>query len=369
MTMKQKLIILIVLGLLANLSITAQNKPNANVDKHIEEEVGYAILMMGNGMLKQSIHFLDSMNVANPDNYLIQYELGYAHLLNKDYEKSLNTYKYICDNLPDADAQAYQMLGNLYDYNGNREKAIEAYKKGIEKFPESGLNYCELGTMIAATKEDYSAAFEYYETGINVDPQYAPNYYRAAQILMLMSRQRAWGMIYAETMALMSNRVDRKEELMNIMIDIYNESITQKGDTLTVVINEGNVVELYADLIAMMYEHGHFKAAEVKKSSERYTIKELIEVRSGIIELLREIDSVYLFKYLCQVYDAGHWDAYNYWLFYEVMTEEAEAWMSENIDKMERFSEWYAQNPFELSNKNRVCRMDFMEKLSKEMSK
>ena len=351
-------LVLFVVGVMANV-VVAQSQPSADMGKHIKKEVQYAILLMDNGMVKQSIHFLDSMNVVHPDNFLVMFELGYAHLLDKNYEKSLNIYKYMCDNLPDADAQAYQMLGNLYDYNGNREKAIESYKKGIEKFPESGLNYCELGTMIAATKEDYSAAFEYYETGINVDPQYAPNYYRAAQILMLMSRQRAWGMIYAETMALMSNRVDRKEELMNIMTDIYNESITQKGDTLTVVINEGNVVELYAD----------FKAAEVKKSSERYTIKELIEVRSGIIELLREIDSVYLFKYLCQVYDAGHWDAYNYWLFYEVMTEEAEAWMSENIDKMERFSEWYAQNPFELSNKNRVCRMDFMEKLSKEMSK
>jgi tetratricopeptide (TPR) repeat protein len=132
--MKKSLIsiVLFLLGTLVNVAV-GQTMPTTDMDKHIKKEVQYAILLMDNGMVKESIHFLDSMNVVHPDNFLVMFELGYAHLLDKNYEKSLNIYKYMCDNLSDSDAQTYQMLGNLYDYNGNREKAIETYKKGIEK--------------------------------------------------------------------------------------------------------------------------------------------------------------------------------------------------------------------------------------------
>ena len=353
-------IVLFLLGVLVNVAV-AQNKPTTDMKKHIEKEVEYAILLMDNGMLKESIHFLDSINKACPNEYHVQYELGYAYLLDKNYSESLNLFKSLI-NHPEANAQTYQMLGNLYDYVEKYDKAIEVYKKGIEKFPKSGLNYCELGVMEAMNK-NYSMAVKCFEAGIFYDPAYAPNYYRAAQLIMQVSRQRAWGMIYAETMALMYNREDRKKELIGIMCDIYNESITSKGDTLTVVINEGNEVETYADLIAMMYEHAHFNAAKVEKSGERYTIKDLIEIRSGFFEMLRDVDMVYLFKYLSQIYDAGHWEAYNYWLFYEVMPEESKKWIEDNLDKYEAFVNWGDANQFKLSdeNKNTVCRLYFMK--------
>ena len=361
-------VLMVVVALFASASAVGQTMPTTDMDKHIKKEVQYAILLMDNGMVKESIHFLDSMNVVHPDNFLVMFELGYAHLLDKNYEKSLNIYKYMCDNLSDADAQTYQMLGNLYDYNGNREKAIETYKKGIEKFPKSGLNYCELGVMEAMNK-NYSNAVKCFESGIFYDPTYAPNYYRVAQVIMQASSQRAWGMIYAETMALMSNREDRKKELVGIMCDIYNESITSKGDTLTVVINEGNDVKTYADLIAMMYEHAHFNAAKVEKSGDRYAIKDMIEIRSGFFEMLRKIDKVYLFKYLCQLYDAGHWEAYNYWLFYEVLPEESQKWIDENYDKFEAFAKWYDSNRFNLSEENTVCRLYFMKDILENETK
>lgn len=364
--MKKNLIsiVLFLLGALAHVAV-AQNMATPDMKKHIQKEVEYAILLMDNGMVKESIHFLDSINKACPNEYLVQYELGYAYLINKNYSESLEVYKNLI-NHPNADAQTYQMLGNLYDYEGQRDKAIKVYKKGIEKFPNSGLNYCELGVMVAMN-DNYSEALKSFETGIFCDPTYVPNYYRAAQVLMYVGKQRAWGMIYAETMALMPNREDRKKELIGAMCDIYNESITSKGDTLTVVINEGNEVETYADLIAMMYEHAHFNATKVKKSGERYTIKDLIEIRSGFFEMLRDVDMVYLFKYLSQIYDAGHWEAYNYWLFYEVMPDESMKWIDENSEKFKAFADWYDANRFKLSteNKNTVCRLYFMKDVTK----
>lgn len=347
-------LVLFVVGAMANV-VVAQSQPSADMGKHIKKEVQYAILLMDNGMVKQSIHFLDSMNVVHPDNFLVMFELGYAHLLDKNYEKSLNIYKYMCDNLPDADAQAYQMLGNLYDYNGNREKAIEAYKKGIEKFPNSGMIYCELGIM-SLHENDFNTALGYFETGIMVEPTYSPNYYRASQLLM-DSNQKSWGMIYAETMANLPSREGRKAEVIKIMTDVINEKITYKNDSIRVSFNEVNVVDTYADVVATLYEMGFFKAATIKKQGDKFSIKDLIELRSGLFELVPTLkEDVYLFDFFARLKEAGHWEAYNYWLFYEVNKEEADAWLSENYDKLEALSAWLDDNPFELTDKNSVSR-------------
>lgn len=347
-------LVLFVVGVMANV-VVAQSQLSTDMKKHIKEEVGYAIMLMDNGMVKQSIHFLDSMNVAHPDNYLVMFELGYAYLLDNDYKKSLTVYEYICDKLPEADAQAYQMLGNLYDYNQDAQKAIETYKKGLEKFPNSGMIYCELGIM-SLKENDFNAALDYFETGIVVEPAYSPNYYRASQLLM-DSNQKSWGMIYAETMANLPSREGRKAEVMKIMTDVINEKITYKNDSIRVSFNEVNVVDTYADVVATLYEMGFFKAATIKKQGDKFSIKELIELRSGLFELVPTLkEDVYLFDYLDRLNKAGHWDAYNYWLFYEVNQEEAEAWLSENFDKLEALVDWVDNNPFVLTDKNFVSR-------------
>lgn len=356
------LFVMIVAGLMASDSAMAQKQtmPVTDTEKHIKKEVQYAILLMDNGMVKESIHFLDSMNVVHPDNYLIMFELGYAYMLDKDYKKSLKIYKYMCDKLPDADAQTYQMLGTLYDYNGDAKKSVEAYKKGLKKFPNSGLIYCELGIM-SLKENDYNSALDYFEKGIAVEPDYSPNYYRAAQLLM-GSNQRAWGMIYAETMALMPSREGRKEEVMKMMTDVINEKITHRGDTVHIAFNKVNVVDTYADAIAGLYEVGYYKAATIKKQSDRFSIKELIEMRSGLMEVAQTLDGVvYLLDYLCKVNDAGHWEAYNYWLFYEVNPEEANAWYEENSNKIDAFASWYEENPFLPSTEHRMSRLQFLQ--------
>ncbi len=49
-------LVLFVVGVMANV-VVAQSQPTPDMGKHIKKEVQYAILLMDNGMVKQSIHF------------------------------------------------------------------------------------------------------------------------------------------------------------------------------------------------------------------------------------------------------------------------------------------------------------------------
>ena len=50
-------VLMVVVALLASASAVGQTMPSADMGKHIKKEVQYAILLMDNGMVKQSIHF------------------------------------------------------------------------------------------------------------------------------------------------------------------------------------------------------------------------------------------------------------------------------------------------------------------------
>ena len=59
----------------------------------IEEKIGEAVQLMDNGAVGKSIVILNEVIEEEPDNYVAQYELGYAHLLNKNYRLSIDVYE------------------------------------------------------------------------------------------------------------------------------------------------------------------------------------------------------------------------------------------------------------------------------------
>lgn len=59
----------------------------------IEEKIGEAVQLMDNGAVGKSIVILNEVIEEEPDNYVAQYELGYAHLLNKNYRLCIDIYE------------------------------------------------------------------------------------------------------------------------------------------------------------------------------------------------------------------------------------------------------------------------------------
>jgi len=61
-----------------------------------------------------------------------------------------------------------------------------------------------------------------------------------------------------------------------------------------------------------------------------------------------------LLDYQKEIADAGHFEAYNYWLLNQGEPEEFEKWKSENEEKWTAFIDWFKDNNLHLDEENRL---------------
>lgn len=63
---------------------------------------------------------------------------------------------------------------------------------------------------------------------------------------------------------------------------------------------------------------------------------------------------MYLLPFWKSVIDAGHWDAYNYFIFSDVFPDESSAWIRDNREALNGFIDWYNASPFTLDKTHTV---------------
>ncbi|MBN1116148.1 MAG: tetratricopeptide repeat protein [Bacteroidales bacterium] len=328
-------------------------------DKHKAEFLlNEAIVTMDNGDSDKAIDLLKEAKKLDPDNFIYDYETGYAYLLKEDYAASLKMYKktikynYVTD-------QCYQMLGNLYDYNKQPQKAIKTYDKGLVRFPNSGRLYLEKGNMFW-NKKQFQKALPLYEAGIKAEPSYASNYYKAAT-LYCNSTEEVWGMIYGEIFMNLERNSKRTEEISKLLYDTYKSQITFPTDsTASVSFSQNNTISLDAlsnpETFKLPYGIGAYEPTLLLSITghNKITISSLDSIRSKFIELyfnsnLHEKYPNVLFEYQKKLSDKGYIKAYNHWILMKGNESEFDIWYSKNQHEWNEFIEWFLENPLEIS--------------------
>ena len=106
-----------------------------------------AIELMDNGDPDQGIVLLRQALTLDPDYWPLTYEMAYAYMVKRDYQKAIKLaktlYKY-----EDCNDLVYQLVGNCYDYLKNPKKALKVYAQGLKRFPDSGALYLEQGVPV-----------------------------------------------------------------------------------------------------------------------------------------------------------------------------------------------------------------------------
>ena len=97
-----------------------------------------------------------------------------ANYLKRDFAKAIEIGKEITDR-PDADEQAFQVLGLSYKAIASYKECAKLYKTALKKFPNSGVIYSEYGELLALDK-NLEDAINQWEKGIELDPGYSGNY-------------------------------------------------------------------------------------------------------------------------------------------------------------------------------------------------
>ncbi|MCC5946676.1 MAG: tetratricopeptide repeat protein [Bernardetiaceae bacterium] len=354
--------VLLLFMLLATNTVAGQSKQ----DKARAIELGQeAIALMDGGNIKKSLELLEEAQKLDPKNFNYPYEMAYAHYLDSDFKSSIKILKKLVKH-PDVQPNAYQMLGNAYSLSGQRDKAIKTYKKGLDIFPNAGPLYLELGNVERAV-ESYNEALTYYEKGIEVDPAFPSNYYWTS-ILFANSTEEVWGMIYGEIFIHLEPNTKRTSEISKLLFDVYKSEIQFQNDTsFSISFSQNNVITI-DDISNLKIPFGlgiyetTLSLAVIGES--QINLESLNRIRSRFIELYfeKEHHKKYpniLFDLHKKILDAGHFEAYNYWILMVGAPEEFEKWAEQNKDKWQNFGKWFVSNLLQIDEENKFHRSQY----------
>ena len=326
----------------------------------------HAIELMDAGKTQESVALLEEAHQLDPSDYNYSYELALAHSMQKDYAKAVSLLEPLLQH-PQVSATVYQLLGNCYDYLLDPALAKTTYEKGLAKFPASGVLLVEFGNL-ELNKKNYQQAINFYEKAIEQDPAYVPSYYRAAR-LYLISSQNFLGMIYGEMFVNLERRSKRSVEISKLLFDTYKSQITFP-DKLSYSLNFSKTVIDASSLknnqkpkipFDMIYETDLGLALLGK---DTITLHSLKTIRGGFISSYFHLkhNVLYpnvLFDYQQRVAQAGHEEAYNYWLLNQGSPNEFKQWYQLHEANFKAFNEWFKENPLTLDAKHKFYRAQY----------
>lgn len=283
----------------------AQDRLTAEEDDALRQ----AVEASDNGREDEAVESLLLLRKAHPNDYAINYELGYALMMKKDYEGAAKTFRAL-QNRKESDDLTYAMEGNALDYMGKRGDALRTYRKGLDRFPNSGRLMMELGN-IKLSDEQYEAALEWYVRGMEAEPSFPSNYFRAAALL-LNSSDTDGGLAAGEAFMMLNPSGDRSRTMSKMLSDAYRTLLA----TDTAAGKEQTELRRVAEKKSRLLDMGRSESACGATGQRVRAVEEAIRA-------------------------AGHWTAYCAWL--TRMGDEARfrGWMGFHENDLERFAEWF----------------------------
>lgn len=329
------------------------------------------IKLMDEGNTKEAIGYLEEAKKLDPDDPSYDYEIAFAYNIDKNYKKVIK----VCEGLTkhkNVFPKVYQMLGNAYDYDGNPKKAIKTYERGMNVFPNAGNLYLERGNM-ELMKEEYNAALEFYIEGTKVEPMYPSNYYWCAK-LYLSTENEYLGMIYGEIFINLERNSGRTVEISELLYNTYKSEITFPTDTSVSVSFASNTINVSSEDLKKKNSAENL-IAQLTRTSYGLSVYEMtlalsvVSEREVSLESLDRIRTKFrenyysteqnvaypnaLFEYQKTIQEAGHMEAYNYWLLSQGDSDGFTTWMEANESKWDDFIDWYSPNPIQLNDSNK----------------
>lgn len=323
------------------------------------------------GNYELALEAYNNLLVRYPNNEYLLYEKGLTLYNMKRPQEAIPVFEKCISsggNLPIS----YTMLGNCYDVLGESRKAIEIYEQGYEKFPTNSIFLTEIGN-VCNHHGLFVEAIKTYEMGMMVEPARPQNYFRAAT-LEFKTAEPIWGLIYAETSMLLSpNNHERFYDMSRQMAECYLENTKAVNDTLQITLFKNDTIQIktsgsldnvklnpgliiskcYSVAMQKMINENipiDFKTIETFSILRRYMVDTYYESTENIFG-----DSMYLLEFQKSIINAGHWDAYTWFIFSPILRDDGNMWLVERREEIEKFVEWYNEHIFTLNDGRTVC--------------
>lgn len=327
------------------LHTTAKGQVSDWPTPEVEQMYRQAKDYLSKGGIQQAISLFRQAIQLAPDVPLLHRDLGQALNITGAYSEAYDIVAPLI-NSRRADEQTYQIAGAALAGKGERKKARNLLERGIGIYPHSGMLYYELGKN-HENSGDNEYALDAWLQGIENDPAYHLNYYEAARIYSLTDKP-IWTILYGEIFVTLERHTPRSTEARRLMLNAY-EAIFK---------NIGNLpVPKYGTFTPTM-AGTDFETAVMQTMmqlapvvSDGITTENLIMLRTRFtMDWLTNYSARFpysMFTYHDKLLRAGHFDAYNQWLFGK--TENAgqfAAWTSFHPDAIATYESWALHTPF-----------------------
>ena len=291
------------------------------------------------GDFKNAILVLNRAISQDGNNFELKKDLAYAYFLQRDYVKALEVAKPFADN-PEADVQAFQILGMVYNAVEETKDAEKMYRAAIKKYPSSGVLYNNYGELLWK-KRNFAEAAKQWEKGIEVDPNYSGNYYNAAKY-HYFTADKVWGLIYGEMFVNLESYSTRTPEIKTLLLDGYKK-LFQDADLAKNQNLKNGFVKAYLDNMKN-------QAATV---SGGVTPESLSAVRTRFILDWFQKDAprlpLRLFEYQQQLLKEGMFEAYNQWIFGAAKDLTAyQNWTTTHAEEYNKFDKFQKNRVFKV---------------------
>lgn len=289
-----------------------------------------ALLFMNNGEMFRGRSLLVEAILMDVREGHYSYDLALSYYVEEDFRTAVGILENRISNENGAAVEFYLLLGSCHLLQGNTEGAATAYEAGLKRYPDSGVLFLEQGNLQRGIGH-IAKALSSYEKGIEADPDFALNYFRAAQLCMGMEKY-ARAMVYAETFINLEPEDQRSATAARLLQEVYGRYLQGNGERYY-----GGKVS-FEKLVAIDLGNSARKA-------QHLDLESLSRIRTAFIRGYygQGHDTMApepLLDYQKKALDAGHMEAYNYWLLSPLDPEAFRAWKSGHAQEWASFEEW-----------------------------
>ncbi len=333
------------------LSATRQSAPSLDLRRLSGtdgDQLQRAVSLIDTGALAASIEILQELRSRNRDNAYVVHELALALRLNRQPQRAVEILRPYRRGLT---AEIAAGFGSALDDAGDRRGAIEVLSEAIQRYPRSGLLRSELGTTLAGAGRGQEALAQ-YQTGMQIEPRWPSNYMQAARLLS-ESDASGLSLIYGEIFRVLEPNSQRSAQMAELLVKICRNAVTvtgTQGSRREARVKLAPPMVIYATPSTPPEQVLEFPLANTFELAfggpltvaveHGLSLESLHQARLGFLEIWFNVPTaarthpVRLFEWQKALRDAGHFEAYDYWLLGPAFPAEFQRWADAHSSEM-----------------------------------
>jgi hypothetical protein len=163
--------------------------------------------------------------------------------------------------------------------------------------------------------------------------------------------EKVWAVIYGEIYCNLSSDSERISQVGSLVYHWYEGSLSRRGNGLSANLTENAQSSPKQVPFESLFEQSFLMGVVgLKGDFPPLSIQKLIEIRKSQLSLWNQtkLPQTELVRRQETILAAGHFDAYNYWLFRAARGEEFSEWRKEHDAQFQAWLDWQARNRFSI---------------------